>query len=179
MTVGVGVEAVRAESAFSVQVSALKVAPLAVGAAVLWAAGTVLGRLVSATVGPRDLTVLRYSWGLPAAAGITWQTHAALNPGWHNIWGLVLLALIPGLAALSMYYVGLRATPASRATFAELPFPGTAATVGVLFLNSHLSTTQWLGFAVVVVSITGLGWRERSRPPAVVESIEPATSSPH
>jgi len=154
---------------FSVQVSALKVALLAVGAAVLWAAGTVLGRMVSAAVGPRDLTVLRYSWGLPAAAVITWQTHAAFTPGWHNVWGLVLLALIPGLAALSLYYVGLRATAASRATFAELAFPGTAAIVGVLFLNSHLSTTQWLGFAIVVVSVTGLGWHERTRQAAVAE----------
>ncbi len=153
----------------SVQVSALKVALLAVGAAVLWAAGTVLGRMVSAAVGPRDLTVLRYSWGLPAAAVITWQTHAAFTPGWHNVWGLVLLALIPGLASLSLYYVGLQATAASRATFAELAFPGTAAIVGVLFLNSHLSATQWLGFAIVVASITGLGWHERTRQPAVAE----------
>jgi len=41
--------------------------------------------------------------------------------------------------------------------------------VGVLFLNSHLSTTQWLGFAIVVVSVTGLGWHERTRQPAVAE----------
>lgn len=45
---------------FSVHVRVLEAALLAVGAAVLWGAGTVLGRLVGDEVNPRELTVLRY-----------------------------------------------------------------------------------------------------------------------
>jgi DME family drug/metabolite transporter len=156
---------------FDVKVAAVKVALLSLGAAALWAAGTVLGRMVSASVQPRELTVLRYVWGLPAAFLVALRTHAGLAPGWHNLFGLALLALIPGLAALSLYYYGLRATAASRATFAELAFPGTAAVVGVLFLNSHLSWSQWLGFLVVVGSITALGWNERTRRSAVADPL--------
>lgn len=153
---------------FSIRVSALKVALLATGAAALWAAGTVLGRIVSTAVSPRELTVLRYMWGLPAALAIALQLHAPLTPGWHNMFALILLALIPGVAALSLYYFGLRATPAARATVAELAFPATAAVVGVVFLGSRLSATQWLGFAVIVASIAGFSWHERRRPPAVI-----------
>jgi DME family drug/metabolite transporter len=48
---------------FALQIAVVKVALFAVGAAVLWASGTVLGRLVSGAVSARDLTALRFVWG--------------------------------------------------------------------------------------------------------------------
>ena len=50
-----------------VGLASAEAALLAVGAAVLWAAGTVLGRLVSAQLDPTTLTVLRFAIGLPTA----------------------------------------------------------------------------------------------------------------
>lgn len=153
-----------------VQMAALTVAGLSLGAAALWGMGTVLGRLVSASVAPRDLTALRYVFGLCGAVGIVSIQHDAWAPGPSNLLGLVLLALIPGLISLNLYYVGLRSTPAIRATFAELAFPATAAIVGVAFLGSSLSSTQWLGLVVVLISITALSLREQQREPVVVAS---------
>ena len=147
-----------------VRVAALQAALLAIGAAALWAAGTVLGRMVATTMAPREVTTLRFAIGLPAAAVALVVTGAPVAVGWDNAAGLFLLAVIPGLLALSLYYVGLRATPASRATLAELAFPVTAALIGVGLLGTRLTPTQWLGFAVVVVSVTALGWHERVRP---------------
>jgi drug/metabolite transporter, DME family len=160
----------------SVHVTAAKAALLALGAAALWAGGTVLGRLVATTMSPRDVTVLRFVFGLPAAAVVVGLTGAPVAVGWDNALGLALLAIIPGLLALSLYYVGLRATPASRATLAELAFPVTAALIGVGLLGTRLSATQWLGFAIVVISVTALGWHERVRRtrPVVVLPAEPA-----
>jgi DME family drug/metabolite transporter len=155
-----------------IQVAAVKAALLAVGAAVLWAAGTVLGRLVSTALRPRDVTVLRFAVGLPVAALIVGVQGDSFAVGWNNALGLLLLAFIPGLFALSLYYVGLRSTLASRATLAELAFPATAAVIGVLFLHGTLSGTQWLGLAVVVGSVTALGWHEKSRDKPMV--LEPA-----
>jgi len=80
---------------------------------------------------------------------------------------LALLALFPGLLGLTLYYIGLRSTPAARATLAEMAFPVTAALIGVGVLGARLSPTQWLGLAVVVVSVTALGLRERSSEPVV------------
>jgi DME family drug/metabolite transporter len=147
----------------SVQVAALQAALLALAAAALWAGGTVLGRLVATSMAPRDVTVLRFAIGLPAAGIVVAVTGSPVAVGWGNALGLVLLALIPGLLALSLYYVGLRATPAARATLAELAFPVTAAVVGVGFLGTRLSVTQWIGFAIVVIAVTALGWHERVR----------------
>jgi EamA domain-containing membrane protein RarD len=49
----------------------------------------------------------------------------------------------------------------------------TAAVVGVVFLKTALSGTQWAGVALVVGAVTALSLRER-RPSPVV--IEPATA---
>lgn len=149
---------------FDVKIAALQSALFAIGAAVLWAAGTVLGRMVAATVGPRDMTVLRFGFGLPAAFVVALLVGAPLTPGWTNMPGLVLLAVIPGLLALALYYMALRYTAASRATFAEMAFPATAAVVGVLFLGTTLTWSQWLGLAIVVAAVTVLGFRERVKP---------------
>jgi len=153
-----------------IQLAAVKAALLAVGAAALWAAGTVLGRLVSTSLQPREVTVLRFTIGLPVSALIVLQQGSSFLVGWNNALGLALLAFVPGLLALSLYYIGLRSTPAARATLAELAFPVTAAVIGVTFLNAHLSGTQWLGLAIVIVSITALGWHEKARvKPMVLE----------
>jgi len=145
----------------------LTAALLAVGAAALWAIGTVLGRLVSATISSRDITVLRFAIGLPASAvvlalngGPVGVTAAQLGP-------LALLALVPGLLSLALYYTGLRTTAASGATLAEMAFPVTATLLGVGLLGTRLTGTQWLGLAVVIVSVAALGLRERTERPVV------------
>ncbi|MEX2324642.1 MAG: hypothetical protein WD576_02735, partial [Nitriliruptoraceae bacterium] len=62
------------------------------------------------------------------------------------------LALIPGMLSLMLYYRGLRATPASAATIAELAFPVVALGVNYLAFGALLTPTQAIG--VVVLSAT-------------------------
>ena len=145
----------------------LTAALLAVGAAVLWAIGTVLGRMVSARVASRDVTVLRFAIGLPTAAIVLGLQGAPFGVTVGQLGPLILLALIPGLLALTLYYIGLKATAAGRATLAEMAFPVTAALIGVGFLGTSLTVTQWIGLAVIVVAVTALGLRERSEQPVV------------
>jgi drug/metabolite transporter, DME family len=140
---------------------------LAVAAAALWAIGTVLGRMVSVRISSRDVTVLRFAIGLPASAVVLALQGAPVVVTPARLGPLVLLALVPGLLGLTLYYIGLRSTAAARATLAELAFPVTAALIGVGLLGTHLEPTQWLGLLVVVASVTGLGLRERSRRPTV------------
>lgn len=152
----------------AVHVNDLQAALLALGAATLWAGGTVFGRLVDTELGPRDTLVLRFAFGLPAAVVIVLITGAGLTVPLDLTPRLLLLALIPGAAALALYYVGLRRTRASRATLAELMFPVTAAVVGVTLLDATLSGSQWLGAGIVVASVTGLALHEATaRRPAV------------
>lgn len=161
------------ENPLEVQVSQWRPALLAWGAAVLWAAGTVLGRMVSSRVPARDVTTLRFAIGLPAAAVILLLRGDPIAVGWSNLPGLVLLALVPGLIALRLYYVGLRTTPAARATLAELAFPATAAIIGVEVLDAELSVTQWIGFALVVLMVAAIGWHERAGRDQLVVAPKP------
>lgn len=153
---------------FSVGVNNLYAAGLALGAAALWAAGTVLGRAASAELAFRHLTALRFGVGLVALAVIAMLTGTPLAVDTSAAGNIVVLALVPGLLALLLYYRGLRQTPASRATLAELAFPITAALIGVTVLGRSLAPSQWVGFVVVLASVVGLALHEgRSRTPAV------------
>ena len=145
------------------------VALLALGAATLWAAGTVLGRLVAPRLTAVELTTLRFGFGLPAALIIVLATGSPLwVPDVVSTVSVVGIALIPGLLAMWLYYLGLRRTAASRATLAELAYPLTAAVVGVAFLDARLTTGQWIGAALVVAAVTALSLHEaRARVPAV------------
>ncbi len=133
---------------------------LSIGAATLWGLGTVLGRQLLTTVPYMTQTALRFVVGLPMATvlllwlgsdGAILQATTAQAPT------LVALALVPGLLAVSIYYRGLRQTPASTATLAELSFPLTAVILGFALFGNPLSASQWIGLAVLAVSITALG----------------------
>jgi drug/metabolite transporter (DMT)-like permease len=151
-----------------VTVASAQAALLALGAAGLWAAGTVLGRLASAELRFRDLTALRFSVGLLTLAVLATVTATPLGIRTSAVPSILLLALFPGLLALVLYYLALGRTPASRATLAELAFPLTAALVGLLAFAARPTATQWLGFGIVLCTVVVLAVHEQRSPrPAV------------
>ena len=122
--------------------------------------------------------MLRFFFGLLASLAIVITLGAPLLPAAADVPGLVLLALIPGLLALLLYYRGLAGTAASRATLGELAFPLTAAIIGVTLLNGSLDGSQWVGFALLLTSVTLLALHERrARTPAIMAPpLQPAAS---
>lgn len=161
---------------FDVTVAGLSAALLALGAAALWAGGTVAGRQVSLRLDFASITVLRFAIGLPAALVVAVVTGAPLFPSTADVPGLVGLALVPGLAALLLYYRGLHSTPAARATIAELAFPITAAVVGVTVLNTSLTWSQWTGFVLLLITVVAFARHEqRAERPAVIVPTELAS----
>lgn len=163
----------------SVGVRSLVPALLGLGSALLWALGTVLGRRASTELSFGHVTSLRFVFGLVAMLVIVPATGAAYALPVAALPRIAGLALVPGLLALTLYYHGLRTTPASRATLAELAFPLTAAAVGVLGLGGHLAPTQWVGFGIVLVSVVLLSLHEHtSSRPAVRSPAEPRTPDP-
>jgi drug/metabolite transporter (DMT)-like permease len=105
----------------------------ALGAAVLWASGTVLGRYALATISFWSMTALRFAVALPVlvaivlvSEGAAGFTHYTFNDFVPNLLGI---ALIPGLLALLLYYRALAKTPASLATIAEMAYPVAATLI--------------------------------------------------
>lgn len=137
---------------------------LAVGAATLWGLGTVLGRGLATNIAFVELTTLRFVFGLPAAALIATANGGGLGAlvvAPRDVGPLIALALVPGLIALLLYYRGLRTTPASAATIAELTFPLTAIALGAVVFGATLTPTQWLGAGLLVATITVMALRAR------------------
>lgn len=137
---------------------------LAIAAAALWGLGTVLGRRVLPTIPFVSLTALRFAIGLPAAGVALWLQDGfsvVSAIGGQELFALLLLALIPGLGALLIYYASLRQTPAAAATIAELAFPLSAITLNWLVFETTLSSSQWIGVAVLTASVATLGYEAR------------------
>lgn len=129
---------------------------LALTAAALWAAGTVLGKFVLSRASFQTMTALRFgvaflfllvlnAWQgtLPAIVHLT-------GTDWLYI---VIIALTSGVVSLFLYYKGLSRTKASVATLAELGFPVAAVLVNYKFLHLSLAPAQIIGMAVLLGSI--------------------------
>lgn len=118
---------------------------LALTAALLWGSSTVFGRYVSPKLSFTTLTALRIVVALPLLVALAGRS----APSAEHWPPLLALALLPGLAALLIYYRGLRGTPASLAAIAELAFPATAVLLNWIFLDARVTVVQLIGFAML------------------------------
>jgi DME family drug/metabolite transporter len=138
-------------------------APIAesLGAAALWGLGTVFGRFLSRRLAFQHVTTVRFAFGLVASACALPIVGASAWSSAHDSGFIALLAFVTGLAALPLYYYGLRRTPALLAALGELAFPVTAALVGIYVFNDTLRWTQWLGVAITIAVVSLLPARRR------------------
>src|SRR4051812_28447396 len=128
---------------------------LALTAAALWGASTVLGRFALESLSFFAMTALRILVATPflvalngAALIVSLNARQAVQ--------LTAMALIPGLLALLIYYRGLSQARASRAAIAELSFAGTATVLNWIFLGTRTTAMQLAGFALLWVAILNL-----------------------
>ena len=145
----------------------------ALGAATLWALGTVLGRYLARDMRFEHVATLRFAFGLPAAAIALLVLGAPAFASRHDSWYIALLAFVTGFVALGLYYYGLRVTPAVAATIAELAFPISAILVGYFKFGQVLTGWQWVGVATTSLVVALLPARPRD-PVDVVPLPAPA-----
>jgi drug/metabolite transporter, DME family len=157
----------------ALQQGRLEAGLLALGAATLWASGTVLGRFALGSISFWSMTALRFTLALPVLivialvqfgpAGFTHYRLSDLVPN------LLAIALIPGLFALLLYYRALSRTPASLATLAELAYPVAATLIASapapLGFNQPLYPAQLLGTGLLLAVIAFLNWTKVKAPP--------------
>jgi drug/metabolite transporter (DMT)-like permease len=131
------------------------------GAAILWAFGTVLGRYLSREIEFQHVLSLRFFFGLLASAIALLVMNQPAYSNRHDTLLIVYLALVTGLLALGLYYFGLQHTPAMMASLAELTYPAVAVIAGIYAYGQHLSRSQWLGIAIILVTVTLLPMQRR------------------
>jgi drug/metabolite transporter, DME family len=130
-------------------------------AAAMWGLGTVFGRYLGRKLAFEHVTTVRFAFGLVASACALPIVGTSAWSNVHDSFYIALLALVTGLAALGLYYYGLRRTPALLAALGELAFPVTATLVGIYVFDSSLRWTQWVGVAITVGVVSLLPARRR------------------
>jgi DME family drug/metabolite transporter len=153
----------------------LEVGLLALGAAALWASGTVLGRFALGSISFWSMTALRFTLALPVLVIIVLVQSGLGGFGHYRVGdfvpNLLAIALVPGLLALLLYYRALSKTPASLATIAEMAYPVAATLIASApppwGFNQPIYATQLVGTALLLGVIVFLNWT-REKAPAVV-----------
>jgi len=160
----------------------LEVGLLALGAAVLWASGTVLGRFALGSISFWSMTALRFTLAFPvlvivvlAQSGLGGFGHYRVSDFVPN---LLAIAIVPGLLALLLYYRALSKTPASLATIAEMAYPVAATLIASApppwGFNQPLYPVQVLGTALLLGVIVFLNWTREKAAPVVTRPLSVA-----
>jgi drug/metabolite transporter (DMT)-like permease len=154
---------------------------LALGAAALWAAGTVMGRVALGQLSFQTTTSMRFTLAIPVLLIILlWQNggHAFANYQASYILPFLGIALIPGLAALLLYYRALRSTPATLSTIAEMAYPVAATFIASApppyGFRQPLYLGQAIGTLLLIGVILTLNWTKERVPPVVVADTDAA-----
>jgi drug/metabolite transporter (DMT)-like permease len=160
----------------------IEVGLLALGAAVLWASGTVLGRFALGSISFWSMTALRFTLALPVLVVIV-LVQSGLGGFAHYrftdfVPNLLAIAIVPGLLALLLYYRALSKTPASLATIAEMAYPVAATLIASApppwGFNQPIYPVQLVGTGLLLVVIVFLNWTREKAPPVVVRSLSVA-----
>jgi drug/metabolite transporter (DMT)-like permease len=134
---------------------------LALLAAVLWGASTVMGKVVLNKTNFKIMTALRFcvAWVFLLILNLTQKTFPVFSQMTKTDYlFLVIIAIASGVVSLFIYYKGLETTKASVATLAELGFPMAAVIVNWIFIpGGGLVWGQILGIAILLFSVFRLG----------------------
>jgi DME family drug/metabolite transporter len=160
----------------------LEVGLLALGAAALWASGTVFGRFALGSISFWSMTALRFTLALPVLvivvlvqSGIGGFGHYRLSDFVPN---LLAIAIVPGLLALLLYYRALSKTPASLATIGEMAYPVAATLIATApppwGFHQPLYPAQVLGTLLLLVVIVFLNWTREKAPVVVARPLSVA-----
>jgi DME family drug/metabolite transporter len=163
----------------------LEVGLLALGAAILWASGTVLGRFALGSISFWSMTALRFTLAFPVLVAVVLVQSGLSGFGHYRLSdfvpNLLAIAIVPGLLALLLYYRALSKTPASLATIAEMAYPVAATLIASApppwGFNQPLYPVQVLGTALLLGVIVFLNWtREKAAPVVTLPRATPPSS---
>lgn len=132
---------------------------LALGAALLWATSTVVGRHLLQNFDFKILTTTRFIIATVFLLGLNMVTgsySSVVNLDAGSIFSLIVISITSGAVALFIYYRGLQTTRASVATLAELGFPVAAVLVNYLFLDATLTWVQLVAVSLILFAVSRL-----------------------
>jgi DME family drug/metabolite transporter len=136
---------------------------LSIGSALLYTVFTLYSGGLSRTLGAGPSTMALTIVACAVMAGSALLTPLAWPASWApEAWMLYLGLVTAALALLAFNWGAARLTPTTL-TVATLVEPLTAVLLAAWLLGEHLGPLQWLGAALMLAAIAGLGRREARR----------------
>ena len=149
---------------------------LLLGAVVCEALYVVLGKKLSASVGPKRISALINLWGLALVTPFAlWQLRD-FSPSYIPVSSWVLLAVYAICASVLtvwLWMTGLKHVPASSAGVFTVFLPVSAAAVGVFFFGEALTGLQVAAFGLALAGVVLATWPGRKLAP-VLRASAPA-----
>ncbi len=129
---------------------------LLIGAVLCEAAYAVIGKKLTAALGPKRITSLINVWGFALVTPLgLWQASSfdfSSVPA--SIWLLlVFYAMAASVWTVWLWMTGLKTVPAAQAGVFTVMLPISAAAVGVLWLGEAMGWVQMLAFAIALVGV--------------------------
>lgn len=121
----------------------------------------VIGKKLSAHIGPKRISALINLWGLALVTPFgVWQAlrfdFAGVSPA---SWvGLLAYSIAASVVTVWLWMTGLKHVPASSAGIFTVLLPVSAAAVGVLFLGERFSVAQAAAFALALAGVVLATW---------------------
>jgi len=130
------------------------------GAAAAWGTGTTFSKMLLNEVSDKAGTVLRY-FTATLWSGLAVVLMSQIGSLWlvgpSEIGRLIFIAFTTGLAAMFLYYHGLKTTEAKVSTILELAFPLLAVFVDMFLYKTFLTPTQYLAAFVLLFAMYRVG----------------------
>ncbi len=145
---------------------------LAIGAAFSWGSSTAFSRYALLQLPSKVVTGLRF--GLATVVSFAWivvsgSTSSLFSLNESQIGALIIITLTTGMVALSIYYYGLKKTPAWASAICELTWPLSAVCIDYVVYHKPLTMSQWIGSALLLASIYMTTMQSRSQISAELE----------
>nr|MBP9782027.1 DMT family transporter [Candidatus Woesebacteria bacterium] len=122
----------------------------------VWGIGTTFSKLLLNEVSEKAGIVLRY-YGATVLAFmaifVLGKSDQIITVAPTEIGRLIFIAFTTGLAAMYLYYKGLKVTQAKVATIMELTFPLLAVFVDMFLYKTFLAPTQYLAAGVLLFAM--------------------------
>jgi drug/metabolite transporter (DMT)-like permease len=137
---------------------------LLVGAVTCEALYVVIGKKLSAAMGPKRISALINLWGLVLVAPFAlWQLRG-FSPSFipeSSWWLLLVYSIAASVVTVWLWMTGLKHVPASSAGIFTVFLPVTAAAVGASFYGEEFTTAQAAAFALALAGVVLAAWPAR------------------
>jgi drug/metabolite transporter (DMT)-like permease len=141
---------------------------LLLGAVTCEALYVVIGKKLSASLGPKRISALINLWGLALVTPFALWQLPRFSPGMipESSWLLlVVYSIAASVLTVWLWMTGMRHVPASSAGVFTVFLPLSAALVGISFFGEAFTAAQAGAFALALVGVVLATWR-RAPPPA-------------